>query len=73
MSREAAATARRQREALVAAALPDGAVALLGYPIAALDLQHEIRRWLRIAPNGTRKAANDEPRGAGSNLPISDC
>jgi len=72
LSREAAATARRQREAHVAQALPDGAVALLGYPIGALELEDAGRRWLRIVPEGTATSANGESAGAGSSLPTPD-
>ena len=72
MSREAAATARRQREARIALALPDGAVALLEYPVAALDLENSSGRWLRIAPEGAATPANSESAGAGSNLPTRD-
>jgi hypothetical protein len=72
LSREAAATARRQRDARVSQTLPDGAVALLDYPIAALDLQDESAGWLRIATRSTAAAANGELAGAGSNLPSPD-
>jgi hypothetical protein len=72
MSREAAATARREREAHVAETLPDGALALLGYPVAALDLDDAVRLWLRIAPEGAAMAANGGQGGPGSNLPTPD-
>jgi hypothetical protein len=72
LSREAAATARRQREARIAQALPDRAVALLGYPVAALDLEDSSGRWLRIAPEGAVMPANGESAGAGPNLPTRD-
>jgi hypothetical protein len=52
--------------------VPDRAVALLEYPVAALDLDDEGRRWLRIVPDSTAVAANGELAGAGPNLPTPD-
>jgi hypothetical protein len=73
VSREAASTARRQREARVAQALPaaDTAV-LLEYPVAPLEHEPQVRQWSRNAPEAVPMAANQAPVRDKANLPTPD-